>query len=169
MKIKICWRVNLCKKLEFILFYKGEFFMLYMLILTDEELSYENYSEDFYIGLFETEKQAEETAQYYLENIKGFCDFPCTYHIVKKEVFDNFNSRRPDFVWIVQGWNINENFDEIDIIESSCFLTEEQANLELQILKKKYQRTEWTLNRSKIGALEWHDGFVRMVDGVPIN
>lgn len=56
-------------------------FMLYQLILTDPELSYDSYSEDFYIGLFETEKQAEDTAQYYLKNIKGFCDFPCTYRI----------------------------------------------------------------------------------------
>lgn len=32
--------------------------MLYLLILTDPELSYDNYSEDFYIGLFETEQQA---------------------------------------------------------------------------------------------------------------
>ena len=29
--------------------------MLYLLILTDQELSYENYSEDFCIGLFPTQ------------------------------------------------------------------------------------------------------------------
>ena len=34
--------------------------MLYLLVLTDPELSYDNYSEDFYIGLFETEQQAED-------------------------------------------------------------------------------------------------------------
>lgn len=58
--------------------------MLYKLILTDLELSYDNFSEDFHIGLFETERQAEDTALYYLKNIKGFCDFPCTYRIVKR-------------------------------------------------------------------------------------
>ena len=49
--------------------------MLYLLVLTDPELSYDNYSDDFYIGLFETEQQAEDIAKHYLKNIKGFCDF----------------------------------------------------------------------------------------------
>lgn len=144
-------------------------FMLYQLILTDPELSYDSYSEDFYIGLFETEKQAEDTAQYYLKNVKGFCDFPCTYRIIKKEVIGDFNGNKYDFIWIVQGWNLNENLDEIDIIESPCFLTEEQASSELQVLKEKYQREEWALDQYIIGALEWYDGFVKMANGVPIN
>ncbi|MEQ2428640.1 hypothetical protein [Enterocloster hominis (ex Hitch et al. 2024)] len=143
--------------------------MLYQLILTDLELSYDNFSEDFHIGLFETERQAEDTALYYLKSIKGFCDFPCTYRIVKKEVVGGFNNRNPDFIWMVQGWNLNENLDEIDIIESPCFLTEEQAGSELQVLKGKYQRAEWSLDKYRIGALEWCDGFVRMAGGVPAN
>lgn len=143
--------------------------MLYLLIFTDPELSYDNYSEDFYIGLFETKQQAEDTARYYLKNIKGFCDFPCTYRIVRKEVAGDFNSRTSNFIWAVQGWNLNEDLDEIDIIESPCFLTEEQADAELQAMKKKYQRTEWTLTRWKIGRLEWREGFVRMVGGLPVN
>lgn len=36
--------------------------VLYLLVLTDQELSYDDYSEDFYIGLFATEVQAEEAA-----------------------------------------------------------------------------------------------------------
>lgn len=108
--------------------------MLYQLILTDPGLSYDNFSEDFHIGLFETERQAEDTALYYLKNIKGFCDFPCTYRIVKKEVVGGFNNSNPDFIWMVQGWNLNENLDEIDIIESPGFLTEQQAGSELQVL-----------------------------------
>lgn len=67
--------------------------------MTDPELSYDNFSEDFHIGLFETETQAEDTAQYYLENVKGFCDFPCTYRIVKKEVVGDFSSSKSDFIW----------------------------------------------------------------------
>ena len=73
--------------------------MLYLLVLTDPELSYDNYSEDFYIGLFETEQQAEDIAKHYLKNIKGFCDFPCTYRIVKKDVIGDFNSRISDYLW----------------------------------------------------------------------
>ena len=121
--------------------------MLYLLVLTDPELSYDNYSEDFYIGLFDTEQQAEDIAKHYLKNIKGFCDFPCTYRIVKKDVIGDFNSRISDYLWTVQGWNTNEDLDEIDIIESPCFLTEEQADAELPVMKKKYQREEWTVTR----------------------
>ena len=75
--------------------------MLYLLVLTDPELSYDNYSEDFYIGLFDTEQQAEDIAKHYLKNIKGFCDFPCTYRIVKKDVIGDFNSRISDYLWTV--------------------------------------------------------------------
>lgn len=141
---------------------RGSNMILYWLILTDEELSYDGYSQDFAIGLFETEKQAEETAHYYLKNVKGFRDFPCTYRIVKKEVCDNLNNKTPIVVWFVVGWNINENLDEIDIIESNCFLTEERANLELELMKKQYQREEWTIERWKIGKLKWQDGFIRV-------
>ena len=58
--------------------------MLCSLILTDPELSYENHFEDFFIGFFATRQKAEETARYYLGNLPGFCDYPCTYRIEKK-------------------------------------------------------------------------------------
>ena len=136
--------------------------MLYVLMMTDPELSYDNYSEDFEIGIFKTEKEAEEIAQYYLENVQGFCDYPCTYRIEKKEVVDNFEHVEPDIIWDVQGWNENEYGDEIDIVESACFLTKERAETELQMMKKKYQRSEWVVSRLKIGELHCRDGFVRV-------
>lgn len=140
-----------------------------MLLLTDPELSYEGYSEDFEIGIFLTEQQAQETAQYYLKNTRGFCDFPCTYRIVKKEIADNWNDSIPETVWTVQGWNINADFDEIDIVESACFLTKKHAKEELKRMRKLYQRTEWVLAKAIIGDLQWRDGFVRMTDGQPKN
>lgn len=143
--------------------------ILYLLLLTDPELSYEGYSEDFEIGIFLTEQQAQETAQYYLKNIRGFCDFSCTYRIVKKEIADNWNDSIPETVWTVQGWNINADFDEIDIVESACFLTKKHAKEELKRMRKLYQRTEWVLAKAIIGDLQWRDGFVRMTDGQPKN
>lgn len=143
--------------------------IIYFLILTDPELSYDNYSEDFPIGFFETEKQAEETAEYYLKNVKGFCDFNCTYHILTKQIADNPDNILPDTIWIVQGWNINENYDETDIIESPCFLTEARANLEINNMKNKYQREEWTINQWKIGETEWKEGFIRMIGDTALN
>lgn len=143
--------------------------ILYLLLLTDPELSYEGYLEDFEIGIFLTEQQAQETAQYYLKNIRGFCDFPCTYRIVKKEIADNLNDSIPEAVWTVQGWNINEDFDEIDIVESAYFLNKKHAKEELKRMQKLYQRTEWALGKSIIGDLQWRDGFVRIIDGQPKN
>lgn len=134
--------------------------MLYMLILTDLEMSYEGYSEDFTIGIFKTKEQAEETALYYLKNIKGFCDYPCTYRIIEKNI-NCPETIKPDNVWIVQGWNKNENFDEIDIIESTCFLTETEANFELQKMRNTHLREEWTVNLWQVGKLDWCEGFVR--------
>ena len=58
--------------------------MLYSLILTDPELSYENHSEDFFIGIFVTRQKAEETACYYLGNLPGFVTIPAPIALKKK-------------------------------------------------------------------------------------
>lgn len=136
--------------------------ILYFLNLTDTELSYDKHSDDFFIGVYETKKQAEETALFYLENVQGFSQFPCTYYIVEKEIVDNFDDIMPDSVWYVEGWNCNENLDEIDIVDSPCFLTKERAESELQMMKNQYRRTEWAVSRYKIGESHWRDGFVRV-------
>lgn len=136
--------------------------MLYLLILTDQELSYENYSEDFCIGLFPTQAQAEEVARYYLENVQGFCEYDCAYHIVEKDIVESTESTVPEVVWFVQGWNMNEALDEIDIVESPCFLTEERAQEELCVMQRTYVRTEWAVSRYRVGDLHWVDGFVRV-------
>lgn len=136
-------------------------YWLYRLIMTDSELSYDDYKEEFDIGVFETEKQAIETAKYYLANVQGFCDYPCTYRIEYKKISDCID-HKPDTVWIIQGWNTNDNLDEIDIIESSFFLTEDKANQELEKMKMVNKRTEWAVSRWKIGELKWRDGFIRV-------
>ncbi|MDE6363088.1 MAG: hypothetical protein K2L86_02285 [Lachnospiraceae bacterium] len=136
--------------------------MLYLLILTDLELSYDEYSEDFLIGFFFTEKQAEETARYYLQNVQGFCEYDCTYRIVKKVVAGNPNQITPEWIWIVQGWNTNEYFDETDITESDCFVSHKHAKSVLHRMQHTFQRTEWALNHHKIGDLNWREGFVRV-------
>jgi hypothetical protein len=136
--------------------------ILYLLTLTDTELSYGNHSEDFDIGLFATEQQAEDIARNYLQNVQGFCEFPCTYRIKQKAVLGSEDDKTPVFVWMVQGWNTNEAFDEIDVIESDCFSTEAQAKNELAYLKHQYEREEWTITRWKIDERCWQEGFIRM-------
>ena len=136
--------------------------MLYSLIFTDIELSYDNFTENFLIGVFETEEKAIETAQYYLKTIKGFCDFPFTYRVEEKIVIDVTNDKSIDEVWLVQGWNINENFDEIDVVDSQFLLTEEQANVEFHTMQSKYKRDEWVVDKYVIGELNFGEGFVRL-------
>ncbi len=136
--------------------------ILYLLILTDRELSYDEYSEDFCIGFFLTKKQAEETAWYYLKNIQGFCEYDCTYRIVEKVVADNPSPNTPEWIWIVQGWNMNEYFDETDITESDCFVSHRHAKSVLHRMQHTFQRTEWALDHHKIGTLGWCEGFVRV-------
>ena len=136
--------------------------MLYLLIFTDTDLSYDEYSEYFHIGTFKTEAEATKTAQHYIQNIQGFCDFPCTYRIVKKMILENLNCEKLDKVWLVQAWNTNDNFDEIDIIESLFILTSERAHEELLIMKEKYKREEWTVDEHIIGKLNWKEGFIRL-------
>ena len=133
--------------------------MLYVLILTDPELSYDDYSEDFLIGIFETENQAKQTAEFYLNNVKGFCDYLCSYRIIPKQMDDNYISDR---VWIVCGYDINEYSDEINIIESRCCMTKQEAESELENMKKSYKRDEWDISCMIIGEKYWQDGFERI-------
>ena len=136
--------------------------MLYSLIFTDTELSYDSFTEDFLIGVFETEEKAIEIAQYYLKNIKGFCDFPCTFHIEQKTVIGMTDGRSIDEVWLVQGWNINEKFDEVDVINSQFLLTKELADVYLDTMQSKYKRDEWVVDKYVIGKLSFGQGFVRL-------
>ena len=133
---------------------------LYQLILTDTELSYENYSEDFTIGIFASREEAERTAKYYLQNVKGFSEYPCTYRIEEKEVIRA--EHLPETVWIIQGYDENEDLDEINILESDCFLTKQQALQELDRLQKLYQRENWCINCWNIGESHWKEGFCRV-------
>lgn len=139
--------------------------MLFHLVLTDNELSYDNHSEDFSIGYFYDRFDAEKVAEYYLNYVKGFSEFPCTYRIEEKEVSGNTDDENIKSIWIVQGWNENENFDETDIIESICFVKEADAVIEMQNMKEIFLRKEWCIQHWKIGQLEWQEGFCRWYNG----
>lgn len=136
---------------------------LYSLILTDTELSYDNHSEDFFIGIFAERQQAEKIAHYYLENVPGFKKYTCTSRIIQKVIKDNADDSIPLYVWIVQGWNVNDDWDEIDFVESECFLTKEHAEGEMRTMKKIDPRTEWNIHRWTVGKCEWSEGFERVI------
>lgn len=136
--------------------------VLYRLIISDTELSYEGYSENFHIGIFETKAIAEATAAYYLENIAGFKDYSCRYQVEEKCVYGSLTNSELKEVWIVWGYSYNDKGDETDIIESQLFCTKEQAENELERLKSDYKRDEWGVDKYIIGAKNWTEGFIRV-------
>ncbi|MBQ6175526.1 MAG: hypothetical protein IJK28_12995 [Clostridia bacterium] len=136
--------------------------MLYRLIMIDTELSSASHRESFDIGLFPSREDAERTAGFYLAHVKGFCDHPCTYEIHGTEVCgpETGNGK----VFMAAGWNINGNFDETDIIESPCFVSEARAYAALEQMRKEHVRSEWAVSCRWIGRAEWSEGFIRDPD-----
>ena len=131
--------------------------MLYQLIINDKELSYDNYKEDFYIGFFKSKEEAKNIAEYYIKNIEGFKDYPCEYRIIEKEVEGNLENK----IWMIQGYDINENEDEINIVESKCYTNKELAQKELEKYKNQYKRQEWYISSWIVDKKEYEDGFFR--------
>ncbi len=139
--------------------------MLYALVLIDPELCDEHYEESFFIGIFRSEQEAKEVAELYLKEVPGFCEYPCRYRIAERETEQDFDGQKQENVWIVSGWNVNEHGDEIDLIESQCYSSEERAAMILQEMQDRHPRAEWSLDRYKIGELHWRDGFFRAEHG----
>ncbi|MDE7120818.1 MAG: hypothetical protein K2O42_01490, partial [Oscillospiraceae bacterium] len=81
--------------------------IFYCLILTDIDLC-----ENFWIGIFSDKTEAEKIATYYLTNVRGFCEYPCTYRIEKKYIdgTDTVDaSVKIETVWMVQGDIYDDN------------------------------------------------------------
>ena len=123
---------------------------LYNLTMCDNELG-----ERFNIGFFSSQEKAEETAQYYLRNIRGFCEYDCGYTITEKAVVGGGNSCS---VYVVYCWN----GDEEDIIESECFTAKVSARRQLSEMKMQYDREEWCVDCFCTDECKWQDGFVRV-------
>ena len=134
---------------------------LYKLDFYDLELSYDDYKESFIIGIFSSFSKAEQTAKYCLRNVEGFKEYPCDYQIEIKDIIGTADTNLKE-VYIIEGWNVNENLNEIDIVESDCFTDETSAENALEIMKQKYSRCEWIINEHKINECQWTEGFDRI-------
>ena len=132
--------------------------MLYQLIITDKELSYNDYKEEFNIGFFKSKEEATEIAQYYIKNIEGFKDYPCEYRIIEKQIIGNLKKN----IWMIQGYDFNENEDEINIIESQCYSNKKQAEKDLENYKKQYNRQNWYISNWIVEKKYNEEGFSRM-------
>ena len=79
---------------------------LYMLTFTDTTFSYEGHSEDFLIGIFETENQAKQIAEYYLEYVEGFNKYPIVYQIENVQICDETDEKEiPKTVYMIWAWD----------------------------------------------------------------
>lgn len=135
---------------------------IYNLIMTDEELSYDNHSEDFNIGFFSERHKAEQIAKKYLTEIKGFKDYDVTYKITEKHLLGCPGNAQSPEIFIIYGWNVNNEFDEVDVIESECFSDINAAKHKLDELKTDYCRKEWCIDEYVIDELNWQEGFERV-------
>ena len=119
----------------------------------------EDYEEDFHIGLFTTQEEAESVAEHYLKEVPGFKDYDCISRVFVFPVIGGTEQTKQ--VYRILGWNINENLDEIDILISSCFADRDEAEKALLLAKQRTPREEWVLNCHIIGKCNWEEGFAR--------
>ncbi|MBQ7917099.1 MAG: hypothetical protein IJ315_10010 [Firmicutes bacterium] len=120
----------------------------------------EDYRESFHIGVFRSCEEAARVEAYYRKRILGFKDYDCDADIKKIPVMDGI-IEGVQKVYRFVGWNENEEYDEVDIIESGCYISEELAQKEMQQVQRKMPRREWVLNGHVIGRCDWENGFVR--------
>lgn len=133
---------------------------LYQLKLYDAELSDEEHTEAFLIGLFSTSAQAAHTAERYLREVPGFRSHPCGCRITPKQIIGFEPSLRQ--VYIVEGWNVNDAGDEVDPIESDCFTEKSEAEQALACMRRHISRSSWVVCPYTIDECLWQEGFVRL-------
>lgn len=117
------------------------------------------YRDGFHIGLFRTYDEAKSVENHYRQEITGFRDYECDAEISEVPVIGD----AMDVVCVYRytGWNVNEEFDEVDIVDSDCYTDYAQAEKDYHEAQATLQREEWALNRHVIGQCDWKEGFVR--------
>ena len=131
--------------------------VVYNLIMVDEDY----HIEGFDIGYFSSYDKAEKTAKRYLTEVDGFKDYNVTYRIIEKSIIGCSDSL-PTVIFVISGWNENDEFDEIDVIESNCYVNKNDAEQELIEMQTIYCRKEWAIGREIIDKCSWQDGFIRV-------
>lgn len=119
----------------------------------------EDFGSGFDIGLFAAWEDAEQVALRYRKEVPGFKDHDCDYSIMGIPVYGDMEI--VDRVYIYQGWNWDEDHEEVDCIISSCFASKVQAEEALDQAQRNLPRQEWVLNCHIIGQCDWQEGFVR--------
>ncbi len=114
--------------------------------------------ERYDIGIFRTRAEAEETAQRYLTEVKGFRDYYCEHTVTETELIGDED---PLIVHTFFGWNLDDDENEVDIISGSVYTDADAAETAMEAAKQVQSRQEWVLNHWQIGKCEFEEGFVR--------
>ena len=113
----------------------------------------------FFTLSFRSLGNAEQTAQRYLREVPGFCDYDCDYHIHKIELDCSDNISH---IYAYEGWNEDNDGDVLDQIRG-IYPYKDQAESALEAAKLAHSRQFWTLDCLEIGACEWAEGFDRVL------
>lgn len=135
--------------------------MVYHLTMIDLEASYGSHIEAFNIGVFSSREIAEKTAKRYLNEVRGFKDYNVTHQITEKCVIGSNDASIFSELYIIYGWNENEELDEIDIIESDSYVIKEEAEQKLNELKASCCRENWCIDKYIIDECNWQEGYVK--------
>ena len=134
---------------------------VYNLMMMDKDLSYDNHVEEFNIGFFSSYDKAEKTARRYLTEVEGFKDYNVVYKITENIIIGCDDNSLED-IFIIYGWNENNEFEPTDVIESNCYANKNDAEQKLNELKESYYRKEWCIDKYIIDECKWQEGFVRV-------
>lgn len=126
---------------------------------TVEEEYLNQYRDGFDIGLFASREDAEAVKARYCKEVMGFKDYDCDSQITEVSVVGN--DPAPQQVYRYVGWNTDEYYDEVDVIESVCYISQSQAIMEMGKTEQQTPRQEWALNRYIVGQCAWQEGFTR--------
>lgn len=126
---------------------------VFELTFTDNEVG-----EEFKIGCFSSREKAEQTAQYYLKNVEGFCEYDCSYTIAEKPVTGG--TKPSSVIWYVWG-SCDDDSDDESFVVSDYYSTEALARRRLAEMKSEYPFDVWDVCRCEIDKCEWTDGFFR--------
>ena len=94
--------------------------------------------------------------------MEGFKDYNVIYQITEKCIIGHTDSFSQD-IFIVYGWNENDELDAIDVIESDCYVNKNEAEQKLTELKASCNRKEWCIDKYIIDECKWQEGFVKVL------
>ena len=121
---------------------------------------YNEWQEGIFIGLFASRGQAEQVGQEYLRDVPGFRDYPCTCEVTEKRVL---GEPGPDHrVYLIWGWDEAPDGREEKIWCSECYTDPIQARAELEAVRQRLPRQEWSLDCYQVGQCLWTVGVVRI-------